>query len=35
MTVGQTAEAIGISVRTLHHWDAIGLVVPSARTHSG
>lgn len=35
MTVGQTAAAIGISVRTLHHWDAIGLVVPSARTHSG
>lgn len=32
LTVGQTAELVGVSVRTLHHWDAIGLVRPSGRT---
>lgn len=35
LTVGQVAETFGVTVRTLHHYDAIGLVVPSARTHSG
>ncbi|MGG5259950.1 MerR family transcriptional regulator [Phycicoccus avicenniae] len=35
LTVGQVAETYGVTVRTLHHYDAIGLVVPSARTHSG
>ncbi|HLS33901.1 MAG TPA: MerR family transcriptional regulator, partial [Brevibacterium sp.] len=34
LTVGRTAEAVGISVRTLHHWDAIGLVTPAGRTWS-
>ncbi|SMY11982.1 MerR family transcriptional regulator [Brevibacterium jeotgali] len=34
LTVGRTAEAVGISVRTLHHWDAIGLVTPAERTWS-
>ena len=28
MNVGQVAAAAGVSVRTLHHWDAIGLLVP-------
>ena len=32
LTVGQGAEALGVTVRTLHHYDAIGLVVPSERT---
>ncbi len=32
LTVGQTASVVGVSVRTLHHWDAIGLVRPSGRT---
>ena len=32
LTVGQTADLVGVSVRTLHHWDAIGLVRPSGRT---
>lgn len=32
MTVGATARLLGLSVRTLHHWDHIGLVVPSTRT---
>ena len=35
LTVGQTATLVGVSVRTLHHWDEIGLVSPSARTWSG
>jgi DNA-binding transcriptional MerR regulator len=29
MNVGQAAAAAGVSVRTLHHWDAIGLLVPA------
>ena len=35
LTVGQTAALVGVSVRTLHHWDEIGLVVPSARSWAG
>lgn len=35
MTVGAVADIVGVSVRTLHHWDQIGLVVPSARTDGG
>jgi MerR family transcriptional regulator, thiopeptide resistance regulator len=35
LTVGRTAELVGVSVRTLHHWDDIGLVQPSARTWAG
>lgn len=31
-TVGDTARLVGVSVRTLHHYDRIGLVVPSGRT---
>ena len=35
LTVGQVAERYGITVRTLHHYDEIGLLVPSERTHAG
>ena len=35
LTVGQVAQALGVTVRTLHHYDAVGLVVPSARSHAG
>ncbi|MGL4744786.1 MAG: MerR family transcriptional regulator [Dermatophilaceae bacterium] len=35
LTVGHVAETFGVTVRTLHHYDAEGLVVPSARTHAG
>ena len=35
MNVGQVAAAAGVSVRTLHHWDAVGLLVPSGRTAAG
>lgn len=31
VTVGRVAELVGVSVRTLHHWDQIGLVRPTAR----
>jgi DNA-binding transcriptional MerR regulator len=34
-TVGAVAELTGISVRTLHHYDHVGLVVPSVRTAAG
>jgi DNA-binding transcriptional MerR regulator len=33
--VGQLAKRTGISVRTLHHYDRIGLLTPSHRTESG
>lgn len=34
-TVGAVAALTGVSVRTLHHYDHIGLVVPSVRTSAG
>ena len=34
-TVKQLAELAGVSVRTLHHYDHIGLLRPSARTRAG
>ena len=34
-TVKQLAELAGITVRTLHHYDALGLLRPSARTAAG
>jgi len=33
--IGQLAQSTGLTVRTLHHYDHIGLVQPSARTPSG
>ncbi|MYT77261.1 DNA-binding transcriptional regulator, MerR family [Streptomyces sp. MnatMP-M77] len=35
LTVGRTAGLVGVSVKTLHHWDAIGLVRPGGRTRAG
>lgn len=35
MNVGEVAELAGVTVRTLHHYDRIGLLSPSARTASG
>jgi DNA-binding transcriptional MerR regulator len=32
LTVGQLAERFGVSVRTLHHYDEIGLLAPSGRS---
>jgi DNA-binding transcriptional MerR regulator len=34
-TVSQVAKLARSSVRALHHWDEIGLLVPSARTDAG
>ncbi len=34
-SVGQVAGFAGVTVRTLHHYDAIGLLVPSARSRAG
>ena len=35
LTVGQVAEQYGVTVRTLHHYDEIGLLVPGERTSAG
>ncbi len=35
LSVGALAQATGLTVRTLHHWDAVGLLVPSERTSAG
>jgi len=34
-SVGQVGELLGITVRTLHHYDEIGLLVPSTRSAAG
>lgn len=35
LKVGELAKRTGMTVRTLHHYDAIGLLTPSARTDAG
>lgn len=35
LTVGAAAELVGVSVRTLHHWDEVALASPSVRTAAG
>ena len=35
LTVGDVARLSGVTVRTLHHYDRIGLVTPSGRTAAG
>ena len=34
-TVGELARLANVSVRTLHHYDEIGLLVPSERSEAG
>lgn len=34
-TVGQLARLAGVTVRTLHHYEEIGLLVPCGRSHAG
>ncbi|HET9103082.1 MAG TPA: MerR family transcriptional regulator [Solirubrobacteraceae bacterium] len=34
-TVKSVAELTGVSIRTLHHYDALGLLEPSGRTEAG
>src|SRR4051794_11545366 len=33
--IGEVAAATGLTVRTLHHYDEIGLLAPSARSEAG
>src|SRR5688500_17584376 len=35
LRIGEVAQATGVTVRTLRHYDALGLLVPSERTSSG
>lgn len=35
LTIGQVARMAGVTVRTLHHYDSIKLVVPSSRSSNG
>lgn len=35
MHIGEVAERTSLSLRTLRHYDEIGLVVPSSRTEGG
>lgn len=35
LKVGELAQRSGLTVRTLHHYDAIGLLKPSARSEAG
>lgn len=35
LAVGQVAERFDITVRTLHHYDEVGLLSPSRRSHAG
>lgn len=34
-TVGEAARAAGVSARTLHHWDEVGVLRPSGRGSNG
>ena len=35
LTVGAVASRVGVTVRTLHHWEAMELICPSERTLGG
>nr|WP_155074041.1 MerR family transcriptional regulator [Streptomyces taklimakanensis] len=35
MRIGEVAERTGLSLRTIRHYEEVGLVVPSARTKGG
>jgi DNA-binding transcriptional MerR regulator len=35
LTVGEAAALLGVTVRTLHHWDELGLARPSSRSTAG
>ena len=35
LTVGEVAQLSGVTVRTLHHYDGIGLLVPGGRSRAG
>lgn len=33
--IGEVADAVGLSLRTIRHWDDVGLVPPSGRSAGG
>lgn len=33
--IGEVAEAVGLSIRTIRHWDEMGVVEPSERSSGG
>ncbi len=35
MQIGEVAERVGLSLRTIRYWDEVGLVVPSERSTGG
>ncbi|MEU4245644.1 MerR family transcriptional regulator [Actinoplanes sp. NPDC026619] len=35
MQIGEAAERVGLSIRTIRHYEGAGLVVPSARSDGG
>ncbi|MBW0105477.1 MerR family transcriptional regulator [Pseudonocardia sp. KRD291] len=35
MQIGEAANRVGLSLRTMRHWDEVGLAVPSARSVGG
>ncbi|WP_074312244.1 MerR family transcriptional regulator [Micromonospora cremea] len=35
MQIGEAAERIGLSIRTIRHYEEVGLIVPSARSEGG
>lgn len=35
LTVGEVSQRTGVTVRTLHHYDAVGILPPSDRTEAG
>ncbi|MEU4555358.1 MerR family transcriptional regulator [Micromonospora violae] len=35
MQIGEAAERVGLSIRTIRHYEDAGLVVPSARSEGG
>ena len=35
LKVGELARRTGLTVRTLHHWDELGLLQPGDRTDAG
>ncbi len=35
LTVGNVADISGVTVRTLHHYEKIGLLVPAVRSDAG
>lgn len=34
-SVGELADAAGVTVRTLHHYEQVGLLAPASRTRAG